>query len=230
MMALGLAGCASAPGAGPGTEQLVKISTVLNMVKDELNVYMGTPSMVTPNTGACLAAGARMDLLPTKVTVVLKAVSGQSNEAGGGVAAPLGVLSIDPSVSLAYSSSRTQTFTIPLVVPAPVRVQAVTAGSHPLADALISFRDEILRVDHAKTPCLKYAEKNGNFTLNLAFDVVKQGTAGLSLQLAVFKVSDKQTVTAEAHQSLEVEMALTGSGDLLSAPLKLDIPAPAPKR
>ena len=173
----------------------------LNQLKDELNAFIATKSSVVPNRGVCYDGKKPMDLIPVAATATLKAVAQRENEAGVGLAAPLGVLSIDPSFAGAYSNARTQTLTIPLSVPDISNPQPAAPGEHALAAALASFRDEILKVDHAKTPCLAFVGGGkANFKVSIAFDVSRKTTTGVGLQLAIFKVSDKEIATNEAHQ------------------------------
>lgn len=209
-----LAGCASPAPAGG---KPVAVSAVLNQLKDELNAFASSARGAVPNTGACYDGAQPMDLVPIAATVTLKAAAQSTSEASVGLSAPLGVLSIDPSLAASSSNKRTQTIVVPLAVPKTSTRQAVADGPHALADALSSFRDEILRVDHSKTPCLRQLSDGGPpFAVSLAFDVVRTATGGLSLTLLAFKIGDKQGLGSETQQTLEVQLALVPDGAMLA--------------
>jgi hypothetical protein len=199
----------------PSGEKIATVSEVLDDVKDELNAYLASQPKVKPNTGACYDGKSPMNLTPTKITLTLKTVAAQLSEPSVGLAAPIGVVSFDPSYSGSYSQSRTQTLLVPLIVPNTNGVQPVAPGDHPIAVAISQFRDELLKVDHSKTPCLQYSNNN-TLNLSLAFDVVNKSTGGFSLKLVAFKFGDKETVTSEAHQTLDMEFSLV-PGLLLGA-------------
>ena len=173
-----LAGCSTThlkPSPPP-----VSVTTVLNLVKDELNAFAAMPSTATPNTGPCYAGGEPIDLVPVKVTATLKAVKKRENDPGVGLTAPIGIFSIDPSYSGAYSRSDAQTIVVPLMVPRKQPAQAVAPGDHDIARALAAFRDQIVMVDHAKTPCLQFNDGGmSNFKVSIVFDVVNQTTGGI---------------------------------------------------
>ncbi len=211
-----LAGCCHMDASKPAP-QTAPVSVVIDQVKEELAAYMASAPPLATKVGACYDPKGKptMTLAPKTVTVTLKAVASRENDSTAGITAPIGVLKIDPSYSGAYSNSRTQTLVIPLSVPEGAKWAKPADGEHPLADALIKFRNEIVAVDHSKTPCLQFKGDKANFKVTLAFDVVNKTTGGAGLTLAVFKVSDKETVANEAHQTLDVEMALTGSDELL---------------
>ena len=190
----------------PSGEKIAAVSEVLDDVKDELNAYLASQPKVKPNTGACYDGKSSMNLTPTKITLTLKTVAVQLSEPSVGLAAPIGVVSFDPSYSGSYSQSRTQTLLVPLSVPNTNGVQPVAPGDHPIAAAISQFRDELLKVDHSKTPCLQSVKST--LKLSLAFDVVNKSTGGFSLKLVSFKLGDKETVTTEAHQTLDLEFSL----------------------
>lgn len=204
-----LLGCHTKPLRPP--VESVPLSEVLNAVKDELSSYMLSSSTVTPGRGRCFdPKGKPMWLAPTKATVVLKVVDAKQNEGSIGLTAPVGVVKFDPGVGASISESATQTLTIPLNVVAGQATRPPASGDYPIAAALGRLRDELLKVDHDRTPCLKFEEKSP-IKLNLSFEVVKKGSAGFSLNLLVFKVSDKLTTSSATTQTLELELALTGS-------------------
>jgi len=221
---LAVSGCHTMPTRSP--PELAQISDVLNELKDELNYFIATPPTVTPNLGACFPSPGKMDLTPLSATVTLKAVAGAENDPSVGLLVPIGAFALDPSYSGAYSTSRTQTVVIPLAIPNVEVKRPIEKGNHPLGSALAAFRDQILKVDHARTPCLQYGDK-AHFKLSIAFDAVKKSTGGIGLQLVVFKISDKETVTSEAHQTLDIELGLTPGGSLLFReilPFQFDLP------
>ena len=197
--------------------ELAPVSVVLDQLKDELNAFIATEPTVRPNVGACYDGKKPMNLVPLNATVTLKAVVGSENDPTFGLIAPIGGVALDPSYSGAYSRSQTQTIVIPLSIPDSTTAQRpVAPGPHPLGSALAKFRDEILKIDHARTPCLQYNSKaKANFKLTVVFDAVRKSTGGIALQLVVFKIGDKETKTSESHQTLDIELGLTPGGDLL---------------
>lgn len=208
-----VSGCCSVPSRSGA--KIARVNEVLDAVKNELNAYALTKTTVVPNYGDCHTKGSPpITFTPTKVTLKLRTVATNTNEPSVGLSAPLGVISFDPSYSGSYSRSRTQALEIPLNVESLTKTRELDPGEHPLADAIAEFRDSLLKVDHAKTPCLSYNEKN-IFKLSLAFDVVNKTSAGVALKLAVFKIGDKQTFTDEAHQVLDLEFTM-GNGLLLN--------------
>lgn len=222
---LTLAGCGSMP-AAPTNAKVVDVTRVIDLVRDELAIYLATQPAQPAVEGACYkkVQGQFMNLRPVKVTVTLKAVAVREHDPSVGLKAPLGILSFDPSYSGAYSNSRTQTISIPLTIPeAKDKVKAPKAadGDHAVADALNKFRQSILSVNHDKLPCLQFSDDGkSNFKVSLAFDVVNRSTAGFALQLAIFKIGDKEVFVNEAHQTLDIELALVGSEKtmMLNAP------------
>ena len=219
---LTLAGCHTMPTRQP--PELAQVSDVLNELKDELNYFIATPPTVTPNLGACFPSPGKMDLTPLSATVTLKALASSENDPSVGLLVPIGAFALDPSYSGAYSTSRAQTVVIPLAIPNVEIKRPIDKGLHPLGSALAAFRDQILKVDHSRTPCLQYGDK-AHFKLSIAFDAVRKSTGGIGLQLVVFKISDKETVTSEAHQTLDIELGLTPGGSFLLrdiVPFKFD--------
>ncbi len=215
--ALTLAACSGMPPA-PSESKIVDVTSVVDLVRDELAIYLTTPIAEPAKEGACYkkVKGQYMNLQPLDMTITLKAVSGRENDPSVGLKAPLGVLSIDPNYSGAYSNSRTQTITLPLTIPDPgtkikaIKLDRSNEKDHLVAAALNSFRQSILSVDHDKQPCLQFDGKR-KFKVSLAFDVVNKSTTGVALQLAIFKIGDKEVFTNEAHQTLDIELALVGS-------------------
>jgi len=197
---------------------MVDVTQVIDLVRDDLAVYLATDPVQPASEGVCYkkAIGSQpMDLKPVNITVTLKAVSTREKDPTAGVKDPLGFLAFDPNYSGSYSNSRTQTITIPLAipdVPDKSKLDKPAPGEHPVADALIKFRKGILGVNHNKLPCLKFTDDGkSNFTVSLAFDVVNVGTAGIGLQLVFIKIGEKEVNTNEAHQTLDIELALVGS-------------------
>ena len=214
-VACGLAACNTMPTRPP--PELASISAVVDQLKDELNAFIATDPTVKPDKGACYNGEKPMNLVPLNATVTLKAVVGSEKDPTFGLIAPIGGVALDPSFSGAYSSSQTQTIVIPLSIPDSATAQRpIATGAHPLGSALAKFRDEILKIDHKKTPCLQYKSGDkGNFKLSVVFDAVRKSTGGIALQLVVFKVGDKETQTSESHQTLDIELGLTPGGAVL---------------
>ncbi|HOW57798.1 MAG TPA: hypothetical protein PKZ12_07330 [Smithellaceae bacterium] len=190
--------------------QIAPVSEVLNAVKDELNAYLATKPSVPITKGICNRENAgnnNVDLVPTAVTLTLQTATAQTSSPSVGLLAPIGVISFDPSYSGAYSRSRTQTLQVPLKVDATTKPQPVTPGEHPIAKAIAEFRDELLKVNHDKTPCLSAEQE---IILTIAFDVVNKSTGGFALKLAFLSIGDKETLNEEAHQKLEMKFKFAG--------------------
>jgi hypothetical protein len=192
----------------PSKPELVPVSDTINLIKDELNEFYSTKPTVKPNKGVCYTGNEPYVLAPKKVSVTLKTVTTRGNEPSAGISAPIGVIKFDPSYSGSYSNGRTQTLQIPLEIGPRTEGDMATHGDHVLAKAISAFRDELLKVDHTKTPCLKFIDEKNPFKLSLAFDVVNKTTGGFGFQLAVVKVSDQLTAIDEAHQTLDIEFVL----------------------
>lgn len=209
----GLSACSCLPSQNKEV-RVVSVTSVLNRVKDELNAYLveSKNSPMVQENGVCTKGQAAIELKPEKVTLTLQTVAGILKEPTAGLASPLGVLSFEPSYSGSYSSSRTQTLVIPLNIDIR-KTQEIPPGKHPLAAAILHFRNQLLAVNHNKTPCLQYSKK-ANFKLSLAFDLVNKTTGGFSFELAGFKLGNKRTAKNEAHQTLVIEFSLSG-GELL---------------
>ena len=206
--ALSLSGCHTMPMAREVSS--VPVSDVLNSVKDELTAYWATAPTVVPTTGVCYKAGPeKLNLVPIKATVNLKTVAARQSEPNIGLTAPIGVISLDPSYSGLYSQSQTQNLQIALDVPSMGNKATMPPGEHLIGKAIADLRDELLKVDHNITPCLKYGEKSV-IKLTVAFDVVKKSAGGFSLKLVVFKIGDKETFTNQTSQTLDLEFALSG--------------------
>lgn len=194
----------------------VPLSDVLNAVKDELSAYMTSPVTAKPGAGRCFdPKGKPLGLLPTKATVALKVVDIKQAEGSVGLTAPIGVVKFDPSVGASVSETATQTLVVPLNVVSGQQVRKPAPGEYQIADALGRLRDELLKVDHDRTPCLKFDEKSP-IKLSISFEVSKKGTAGFSLNLLVLKVSDKVNSSSATTQTLDLELALTGDQLLLN--------------
>ena len=213
--ACGLTACDTTPTRSP--PELTPVSVVIDQMKDELNAFIATDPTVKPNLGACYDGKKPMNLVPLNATVTLKAIVGSENDPTFGLIAPIGGIALDPSYSGAYSASQTQTIVIPLSIPDFSTAQRpVAPGAHPLGSALAKFRDEILKIDHAKTPCLQYKSGDkANFKLSVVFDAVRKSTGGIALQLVAFKIGDKETKTSGSHQTLDIELGLTPGGSVL---------------
>ena len=203
----------------PDNSKNPTVSEVINQLKDELNAYMASQPKATPNKGICYPNNKDMNLIPTKVTVTLQAVAGQENDPSAGLTIPIGNIKSWSSFSGSYSQQKTQTLTIPLNIPVEYlkKPQPVASGAHPIADAIAQFRDEIIRVDHKKVPCLQADNKNP-LKLSLIFDVSDKTTVGGGVTIVVFNVGDKEVLTGETHQTLDIEFALPQGTLLMGKP------------
>lgn len=215
---ISLAGCASVPARKP---IVVPISTVINLVKDELQFVSDHVAPLEKDAGpdaACRGPGNRasIKLEPKGVKVILKTVAVKERNPSVGLNDPIGVISVDPSYSGAYSTGQTQSLAIELGFPPKTNgsrnlsVNDPKMDEHSLAQAIISFANGLLDVDHTKLPCLQ----PGTLTATTTFDVVNKATTGLTLKLWIFKLGEKRTVTDEAHQTIELAFDLKGSSTL----------------
>lgn len=209
LASISVLGCASLS-KDTSPPKLVPVSEVLNTVKDELNAYLATPPKAQAKTGVCGGKDGEVAIkvVPAKVTVTLRTVSAHQSEPSAGLTVPIGVLSLDPSFSGGYSQTRTQALVLSLDIAPKGKPQKVALGEHPIANAIAEFRDELIKVDHDKTPCFEPKEL---VKLTVAFDVVNKSTGGFTLKLVVFKLGDKETMTDEAHQTLDVYFSLVGT-------------------
>jgi hypothetical protein len=210
-------GCCGMSLVRPDTSKNPTVSQVINQLKDELNAYMARQPDAIPNVGICYSGKKPMNLIPSKVTVTLQAMTGQENDPSAGLTIPIGNISLGPSFSGSYSQQKTQALTIPLNIPVEYlkKPQPVDHNrSYPIADAIAQFRDEIIRVDHKKVPCLQ-ADNRNPLKLSLAFDVNNATTVGGNVTLVVFNVGDKEILTGQTHQQLDIEFSIvpnTGTG------------------
>jgi hypothetical protein len=211
-------GCCGMSLVRPDTSKNPTVSQVIDQLKDELNAYMARQPNAIPNEGICYSGKKPMNLIPSKVTVTLQAVTGQENDPSAGLTIPIGNISLGPSFSGSYSQQKTQALTIPLNIPVEYlkKPQPVAPGAHPIADAIAQFRDEIIRVDHKKVPCLQADNKNP-LKLSLIFDVSDKTTVGGNVTLVVFNVGDQEILTGQTHQQLDIEFSIvpTGPGGLM---------------
>lgn len=205
-------------------EKIASVSEVLNLVKDELNIYLASSPQDSPKPGYCYEGQIPMTLVPVNVTATLKTVATRTNEPSIGLSAPVGVVSFDPSFTGSYGASKAQTIQVALnVAPDEPKGNVKTLrsptslanGEHELAIAIMKLRDEVLRVDHDRTPCLAFGEKS-SFKLTLGFNVTNKSTGGFALKLLTFKVGDKYTVANDYSQTLDLEFKL-------STPMTLNI-------
>lgn len=208
-----LAGC---PATAPVTRALPKpaaVSEVLNKLKDELNVFLSAPYGASTEKGSCRQhPNLPLRLIPVAASVTLLGISTSVDNLSAGLAVPYGALQLDPAGGGSFQRGSSLTMEIPLAIQGVDRKKLKPVppkDKHQLGDALIHFRDEIMKVDHDRQPCLVFqGDGKNNFKVSLKFDTVNQGTAGLGLQLAMFKLSDKIDTTSEAHQTLDVELVL----------------------
>lgn len=201
------AGCVCTPINKPEAS-IVSVSTVLDMVKDELNAYQNTTPVTELQKSTCNPDGNSMTINSKEVIVTLQTVALHKSEPSAGLAAPIGVVSFDPSYSGSYSKKKTQIIVIPLTVDRSQPVQPIKSGEHPIASAIAKFRDELLKVNHNKTPCLS---KSKDMTLTLSFDVVNQSTGVMALKIVPYKLGDKETIGEELHQTIQLTFELSGA-------------------
>lgn len=207
LMCISISACACLP--TKSDMKLIPVSDVLNAVKDELNAYLSTKPTIPAKKGVCNGGNtAQIDLVPSEVKLTLQTVAAQTSEPSVGLTVPIGVISVGPSYSGAYSRSRTQILQVPLKVDLSKKPQAVAPGDHPIAKAISEFRDELLKVDHDKTPCFSSSE---DMMLTIAFDVINKSAGGFTLKLAFVNLGDKETFSDEAHQKLEMKFKLIDS-------------------
>lgn len=217
-----LSGCCQAPTKTPGT---APVSKVIDGVKDELRAFYETPVKLVqaaPASAACKNAEGQnvVQIKPTHITLTLKTVSTAEHDPTVGLVSPLGVLKFDPSYTGAYSRSNAQALQIDLEPPQAPRsttptlaadVTEIKASDHPLYAAVVSMAQELLKVDHTKTPCVTPT----TIKSFVYFDVVDKGSAGIALEIVGFKIGDKVVSTDEFHQTLEVDFSLEGSSPQL---------------
>ena len=207
---LAIAGCDRAL----RTPETVPIAEVINKVKDEVLVFYQSPIKVArpaPDDAVCKKDGNNTVVLtPKNVKLTLKTVATKANDATAGLKAPLGVLSIDPSYAGSYSKSNAQAMEFTLAMSENDKVKPVpeiALDQHPLYAAARSMAQGLVDADHSKLPCLT---PNGT-KVTLNFDVVRKATGGVGIQLVIFKLGDKVTLTDEFHQTLELTFSDTGS-------------------
>jgi len=217
-----VSGCCSVP--DPSQVSSVPVSAVLNALKDELRYFITEKPNVIPAEGACYKAGTSagsLNLVPVKASVNLKTVAKQQSSKNLALAEPFGVVAFEPSFSGAYSQTRTQNLQITLdpQLVDPTNLQKPTGQEYRIGAALVALRDELLKADHDKQPCLAY-EEGSVIKLTVGFDVVKESSDGFGLKLVVFKVGAKETETAQTIQTLDLELALVGGQNKLAPPLQ----------
>lgn len=187
---------------------LVAISSVIDSVKDELNAYHNIEPTAPLIKGVCNESGTPVALKAKEVYVTLETVASYKREQSAAISIPIGVASFDPSSASRLSRKRTQTLVVPLAIDDTIPAQPTTPGEHVIAEAIAKFRDELQKVNHNKTPCLKPSK---DITLTLAFDVVSEATGGFSLTLTPFELGNKEVSSDEAHQKLHMTFELAGS-------------------
>lgn len=213
-------GCCLAP---PKTPDTVPVHVVVDKVKDQLRSFYDSPLLLkqTAADKAICKSADNMNVVmirPASVKLTLKTVATTENDPSFGLAAPLGVLEIDPAYSGAYSRSNTQSLELDLdLAPfknlkatSPMALAQPAQGSptdYPLRDVVASMGQELLEVDHTKAPCVKPT----GIKSVINFDVVNKSTGGVGIVLLGFKIGDKVTASDEYHQVLEIDFSLEGS-------------------
>jgi hypothetical protein len=206
VMVLAAFGCCSTVRTAPHSAELSK---VINQIKGDLNFFFSSPVPEAATKTKCKTDPN--PLVVTKVKLTLKAVVGTESGSSAGLESPLQILSIDPTYSGSYSDSRTHSLELSFnVATLPFVTEARAVTEHPLADALIGVRKQLLAVDHDLEPCL--SSKDGG-KLTLSFDIVQKNTEGIALKVLGIKLGDKLTASNEAHQTLEVTFSVTGQMD-----------------
>ena len=196
------------------TPKPVPIADVVNKVKDEVRLFYESPINLTqpaPPGSVCNTADGKntMVLKPKSVKLTLKTVVTRSNDPNVNLKSPLAVLSFNPAYSGSYSKSNAQSmeFGLGLKEIKTAAAAPVVLEEHPLYAAARSMAQGLLDADHRKTPCVT----PDTLKVTLNFDVVNKSSAGFDIQLAVFKLGDKTTLTDEFHQTLELTFDTTGS-------------------
>lgn len=214
-----LSGCCNMKVREP---KVVAVSEVINLVKGEIRqFYAQVPPSVkkkAPDNAICKdpSGYTEFKISPTKAKLTLKTVMGRENDPSWGLKSPIGVLSIDPSYSGAYSTAASQTFELDVDV---LKLnKAANKGDHPqtsefkpedhpLAAAILGMAQGYLDADHTREPCVQGTDLKATLT----FDVVDKTSLGLGIQILIFKLGDKETITNESHQTLEFDFSLAGT-------------------
>lgn len=214
-----LSGCCHIQERAPKT---VEVAEVINKVKDELRLVGATSQLKyeqkAPPGAVCKDPDGytRFVLTPDTAKLTLKTVVTDENDPTAGLTSPIGVLSIDPSYSGAYSSGHSQTLELDLNVvdtastSKGIRLPA-SAAEHPLAAAILGMAKGWIDADHSQYPCITGTALKAV----ISFDVVDKTTSGLGIQLLIFKLGDKEVFTNENHQTLEFDFSLAGSSAAL---------------
>jgi hypothetical protein len=118
-------------------------------------------------------------------------------------------LSIDPSYAGSYSKSNAQSMEFGLTHEAKKvpPLKEIDLKEHPLYAAARSMAQGLVDADHTKLPCLSA----DTIKVTLNFDVVNKSTGGVGIQLVIFKLGDKVTLSDEFHQTLELTFDHDGS-------------------
>ena len=101
------------------TASTKSVHAVINAVKEDLGGFLTDPVVLRQNAdkiAKCKTAGGVeiVYIKPKLIKLTLKTVSGYEHDPTVGLAAPLGVLAINPSYSGAYSRAATQSMEIDL--------------------------------------------------------------------------------------------------------------------
>jgi hypothetical protein len=190
----------------------VDASLVIDKIKENLNAFYAVPPNTVANGGPC-TNGAPFVFEVTGIKLTLKLIAGIENDPTVGLASPLGVLKINPTYSGSYSSTNTDSIVIPMGIKDPLlpavkgTAVAPSKDTYPIANAMWNLREQLLKVDHTKTPCLTVTPDN-QLTMSIAFDVVDKTTGGFGLQIPFFTVGNKTTADIESHQTLDITFSL----------------------
>lgn len=214
-VALCLQGCVTSPPRIPDT---APVSEVIDRVKAEIAAFYTLPPILkqaAKKDAVCKDADGNSSvvIMPKSVKITLKTVRGKENAPSAGLIVPISVVKLDPSYSGSYAHSTTGTLELNLDVDAKkiAKQPEQPKIEHPIVEAVAGIGQALLDVDHTKYPCLLPKQVNAS----IAFDVVNKSTGGFSIDLWVFKVGDKVTISNESHQTFEIDFDLSKSGPAL---------------
>jgi hypothetical protein len=232
-------GCCLFPAKTP---PVTRVSEVINAVKTDLLPFYESPVLLehkAPAGAVCVSNEGTnvVRIAPLNIKLTLKTVRATENDPSIGLVDPLGVLSIDPAYSGAYTRSNAQSLEVDLDTAKleeiekrvqkqsrdlkPILANAnkgkdVGGDDHPLFKTIVSMGNELLNVDHTKRPCVTPKMIKSI----VYFDVVNKSTGGIGIKVLGLKLGDKVTLSDEFHQVLEVDFNLEGSSQLLMQQLR----------
>lgn len=196
--------------------RVAELGDVLNQLKDELNAYhqIDQKAALLP-AAMCTTSTQPMTLTASHAVVTLKTVATEATDKNGKLVSPvMGILKLEPSLDYATTTGRTQTVTVAFNVGesyGPPVEHADDAARYPLAHALAGIKEQIMRIDHGKSPCLVFGSKDKKddkapIQLTVQFEAVRDTTTGAKFQLVVLKLSDQAKVTSDAVQTMTIDL------------------------